>query len=353
MLYVNYGDNGKEMAKAVLSAMDVSKELDPKLHYGIKPNLVLAKPSDSGATTDPQIVAGIIEYLKDHNCRHITIMESSWLGDSTLRAFKLCGYRELADKYGVELRDLKQDNSTLREVDDLELAVCTSPLQVDYLINVPVLKAHCQTKLTCALKNLKGCIPDQEKRRYNTLGLHKPIAALNQVLKQHLIIVDGIIGDLTFEEGGTPVNMHRLIAGKDPVEVDSYCAELLGYEPDEIPYLALAQQKGVGSYYERVRFLNSQQDVRIPDQGGIEHLKANLMEDQACSACVGSAIHALKRLADMGHQLPAVQLKIGQGFKEKTNLAGVGIGNCTKGCQTHVPGCPPTARQILKILGDA
>ena len=32
--------------------------------------------------------------------------------------------------------------------------------------------------MTCALKNLKGCLPDREKRRFHALGLTKPIAAL-------------------------------------------------------------------------------------------------------------------------------------------------------------------------------
>ncbi len=36
------------------------------------------------------------------------------------------------------------------------------------------------------------------------MGLHKPIAYLNKILKQDLIVVDGIIGDLNFEEGGKP-----------------------------------------------------------------------------------------------------------------------------------------------------
>ncbi len=50
---------------------------------------------------------------------------------------------------------------------------------------------------------MKGCIPNKEKRRFHTMGLHKPIAYLNKILKQNLIVVDGIIGgDLNFEEGG-------------------------------------------------------------------------------------------------------------------------------------------------------
>src|SRR5690606_36606024 len=128
------------------------------------------------------------------------------------------------------------DKGIKSTVDGLEIEVCAKVLEVDYLINMPDLKAHCQTKLTCALKNLKGCVPDKEKRRFHTLGLHRPIASLNKVIKSDLILVDGIIGDLTHEEGGTPVRLDRAIAGYDPVMVDAYAASLIGYRLAEIPY---------------------------------------------------------------------------------------------------------------------
>ena len=47
----------------------------------------------------------------------------------------------------------------------MELSVCRCVQDFDYLINVPVLKGHCQTRVTCALKNMKGLIPNKEKRR--------------------------------------------------------------------------------------------------------------------------------------------------------------------------------------------
>ena len=37
----------------------------------------------------------------------------------------------------------------------MELNVCERVKEIDFLINVPVLKGHCQTKITCALKNMK------------------------------------------------------------------------------------------------------------------------------------------------------------------------------------------------------
>ena len=63
----------------------------------------------------------------------------------------------------------------------------------------------------------------------------------------HLTIVDAICGDLTFEEGGHPVPMDRLIGGIDPVLVDSYGASLLRFDVRDIKYLPLAEKVGVGN----------------------------------------------------------------------------------------------------------
>ena len=107
------------------------------------------------------------------------------------------------------------------------MEICQRALDTDYLINLPVLKGHCQTTITCALKNCKGCLPDSEKRRFHALGLHKPIAALAAVLKPALTIVDSICGDLNFEEGGTPVQTNRMLLGEEIVQLDAFGCKLM------------------------------------------------------------------------------------------------------------------------------
>lgn len=242
-----YGDNPRQMVRQLLDVIKPDEEIKRGALIGIKPNLVVAKPSSSGATTSPEIVEGLIEYLKEKGHSNIVIMEGSWVGDRTRQAFKVCGYEDLSQKYDVPLIDLQRDRYKTCEFNGVSINICEYVTKVDYLINIPVLKGHCQTNITCALKNMKGCIPDSEKRRFHTMGLHKPIAFLNKLIKQSLIIVDGMNGDLNFEEGGNPVQMNRIIAGKDPVLIDAYAANLLGFEIDEVPYIGLAEKIGVGS----------------------------------------------------------------------------------------------------------
>ncbi len=354
-LHVIYGsDNISRMAYRLMEAMDIAAELRPDTRIALKPNFVVPKPADSGATTHPEVAEGILQYLTERGFRDITIMESSWAGADTKTSFRVCGYEALAKRYGVSLYDLKDDAFVERQAGGLTLKVCRKPLlETDYLINLPVLKAHCQTNLTCALKNLKGCLPDSEKRHFHALGLMKPIACLSRILRPALTIADAICGDLTFEEGGHPVAMDRLIGGRDPVLLDSYGAELLGFSAGDIGYLPLAEKLGVGStdLTNATIFEHQPEEKRqsiFRPSGVARSLASHVTADAACSVCYGSLIHALQRLRDNGTRIPQ-GICIGQGFRGKTG-DGIGIGSCTAGFATHLKGCPPNARAMADFL---
>ena len=237
-----YGTDATEMTYTLLRETAVSNRLKAGMNVVIKPNLVVAKPASEGATTHPEVVEGIILFLKDCGIKNPIIAEGSWLGETTDRSFDRCGFTALAKKYGLKLCDTKKDKVIKKTAHGLTLGVCETIANADFLINVPVLKGHCQTTLTCCLKNMKGCIPDSEKRRYHNIGLHKPIAVLNTILKPDLHVIDGICGDPTFEEGGKPVIANRILTGTDPVLLDSYGAALLGYEPASIDYLVESEK---------------------------------------------------------------------------------------------------------------
>lgn len=353
-IFIIYGDNPKQMAIKLLEAIKPEEEIDKNALIGIKPNLVVAKPSSSGATTSPEIVEGIIEYLKSKGHDNIVILEGSWVGDRTWEAFKVCGYEDLSRRYDVPLIDLQKDKYKSYEINGMKINICDYAVKVDYLINVPVLKGHCQTNITCALKNMKGCIPDSEKRKFHTVGLHKPIAYLNKLIKQSLIVVDGMNGDLNFEEGGNPVQMNRIIAGKDPVLIDAYAAHLMGFSIDEVPYITMAEAIGVGSAdlskADIVELNKDNGSRKLTPSRRVQQLARHIVEDSACSACYGSLIYALERLDEKGLLSRLKEkLYIGQNFKNKRHN-GIGIGACTSGFDKCVKGCPPKARDIVEFL---
>lgn len=223
-----YGTDYKEMTKKILQEAVLEERIpSKKSRIGIKPNLVSPSEASWGATTHPEIVAGIIEYLQERGFCNLVMLEGSWVGDKTGDAVEVCGYGRLSKKYGVEFLDMQKDTSVACACAGMELKLCSQVKTLDFLINVPVMKGHCQTKVTCALKNMKGLIPNPEKRRFHALGLHKPIAHLAAGIRQDFIVVDNICGDWDFEDGGNPVEMDRIMAAADPVLCDAYVCHLM------------------------------------------------------------------------------------------------------------------------------
>ena len=350
-LMVVYGSEIQSMAYKLCEKLNLIDLIPEGASVGLKPNFILSRPASEGATTHPEIIEGIIQYLHNNNIDDITIMEGSWVGDSTKRAFKVCGANDIRDKYGVKLIDLKSDAT--KRVEGIE--ICKSALECDFLINLPVLKGHCQTRMTCALKNMKGCIPDREKRAFHAQGLFEPIGHLGALIKPDLTIVDGICGDLSFEEGGNPVQMDRLIAGFDSVKIDSYVCKLMGLNISDVPYIEIAEQYGAGSTKiadDTVIELNTPKETGSIHAGGeAQRLKQYINEDKACSACYGSLIFALHNSDRRVLSSLDSKISIGQGFQGK-KIEGLGIGNCCSGCSDYVKGCPPRAEKIIEKLKE-
>lgn len=353
-----YGTDFLEMTKELLTECDLIAEIgDTTKKIGIKPNLVAPSESSWGGTTHNEIVAGIIEYLQEHGCKNIVMMEGSWVGDKTSESIEVCGYDQVSERYGVPFLDMQKDTYHTRTYQGMEISVCDSVSDVDFLINVPVLKGHCQTKMTCCLKNLKGLIPNKEKRHFHAMGLHKPIAYLNAVIHTDFVVVDNICGDLDFEDGGNPVVRNCIMAGKDPVRMDTYAASLLHIEAGEIGYLAEAEKLGLGCGdltkvdAHLCKRNEGYQEPVLPKAYKVVELLDMVEEVESCSACYGYFLPALQMLKEEGlFEKLDTRIAIGQGYRGKTGK--LGVGNCTSKFDFCVKGCPPTENQIYQALKE-
>lgn len=355
-MYMIHGTDYTEMTKKLLKEADLSGMI-PNQHakIGIKPNLVSPSEASYGATTHPEIVAGIIEYLKEEGFENICMLEGSWVGDRTEDSVIACGYDRLVEQYQVPFYDMQKDKAVDVDCQGLVLSLCRTPMELDFLINVPVLKGHCQTKITCALKNMKGLIPNKEKRHFHAMGLHKPIAHLNKGIVQNFVVVDNICGDWDFEDGGNPVVMNRILAFSDPVLCDSYVCDLMGYDVSEVPYIGYSEELGVGSSdlsaLEVYSINTSEEEIELPKLRKTVELKDAVEEVESCSACYGYLLPALDLLREEGlfEQLKE-KICIGQGYRGKTGE--LGIGTCTRQFRHTLKGCPPTEMEIYEFLKE-
>lgn len=353
-IWRSYGTDYKDMTKRLLVQAGLDAMLpDTSSVIAVKPNLVTPAPAKFGGTTHPEVVAGIIEFLQERGYRNIVVAEGSWVGDKTAEAFDYCGYNSLAREYGVQLIDMQKQKGITVDCGGMDLDICRCVRDWDFLINVPVLKGHCQTNITCALKNMKGLIPNTEKRRFHTMGLHKPIAHLNAGIHQDFIVIDHICGDLSFEEGGSPVVRNCVMAAADPVLTDAYVCSLLGYRTDEVEYIGLAENLGIGSSdLSELRLITCEGEP-YEDLPSHRILDVSYAVDEvdSCSACYGVLIPALDRLREEGllDKLPD-KVSIGQGHRGKTGK--LGVGSCTALFDFCIKGCPPKEEDIYNSLRE-
>lgn len=337
-------------------------------HIALKPNLLGPIPAEEGATTHPEITKGVIRYLRQEGFSNITVMEGSWVGDRTEDSLLVTGYSDLVKKTGVSFTDLQKDPAVETDCGGMKIRVCRSALEADFLINLPVMKGHCQTRMTCALKNMKGCLPNSEKRRFHKLGLFDPIGHLSAGIRQDFILTDCICPDLTFEDGGHPVWLWRVFASADPVLNDAYCCRLMGLDTEEVPYIGIAEQCGVGisdlvgakitAFREKedqdgtLTYMESEELAdpgQAPEYEARIRVKEIVNEVDSCSACYGTLVPVLRRLEEEG--LPVGKLSglcIGQGFRGKKGK--LGIGNCTSAFEKNLAGCPPKAEDMYDWL---
>lgn len=205
----------------------------------IKPNLCYYWGASTGYTTDPELVSCVIQYIRQEvgGDPEIMIAEADASAMRVNLAYKILGYEKLATKNSVRLINLSEEPSTeINQTINNKDVIFQLPKilnDVDLLINMPKLKIMRQTKISCAMKNLFGAISNRKKIAYHK-KLIETIVAMNNVVKPHLTIVDGIIG-----LGKYPRRLDMIMSGTNTYSVDWVASQIAGYDPNTVKFLKL------------------------------------------------------------------------------------------------------------------
>ena len=225
----------------------------------IKPNLVTATSSETGQTTDPQVVRALVDLALDAGAAQILIVENGLNG----AFFSGCGYDFFAnyDTQGrVALVDLKDEPVDLVNVPHgLAFQQMYIPrLLMDeglVFISVAKLKTHTNAMVTLTMKNLFGLVPVapyQNSPLPWRLALHdrsvnQTIVDLNQVRPVDFAVIDGIWAmEGNGPTNGTPVKVDLIVAGRNAVAVDRVGTEAMGIPQTQVQHLQHAAAQGLG-----------------------------------------------------------------------------------------------------------
>jgi len=244
LVKVDASSNLKDSVSQVLDLIGFKPSASVKTVV-VKPNLCYYWDASTGYTTDPRVVSGIIDYVREKfGDVDIKVAEADASAMRTKYAFPVLGYDGLAKEKNVELFNLSNDVLLDKTVEvngrKISFKVPETLTKCDLFINVPKLKIMRATKITCAMKNIFGCIGFPRKMIYHKY-LDEAIVGINKVLHPHLTIVDGLVG-----LGRHPVKLGLIMASVDVVSADWVASQIMGYKPSGVKFLKLAVKEKVG-----------------------------------------------------------------------------------------------------------
>jgi len=319
----------------------------------VRPNdRVLLKPNlnDTGVFTKISLTESLIQMLLDLHARPF-IAESTFGGANMTDAiFRQTGYLDLAARYGIDIFNLNESRAVAVKVSrplvTRSVRVAKEVLEADKIINLPTMKVHYATGITICLKNLKGVLVGDEKRRFHEIGLDDAIVDLNNAVHPDLNVVDALTCmERMGPRGGDPLEMNVVLAGADASEVDYVGMSLMGYDLDEVKYLKRFLELNdvdvnrvdvVGERVDLVRHPFRKVNLGVVPSGFTVH------EHGACSSCVNAFLLSCHTLDPA--QTRTYDVYIGS-HREEGYGAGrsIAFGSCcpTRSSDIVVKGCPP------------
>ncbi|MDP9037273.1 MAG: DUF362 domain-containing protein [Myxococcota bacterium] len=223
----------------------------------VKPNIGWDRMPIHAANTNPDVVAAVIKLAYDAGAKKVIVADGSC--NDPNRCFQRSGIWRAAYALGAQVV-LPQEHHfrTMRLKGDVldEWPVFTTLVEADKVINVPVAKHHNLAKYTAAMKNWYGVLGGRRNRLHQSIDLS--IADLATFMRPSLVIVDAWRVLMRNGPQGGNVDdardMHTIVATVDQVAADAYGCTLIGQRPENLPYLAMGEQRGLGtSRWESLR----------------------------------------------------------------------------------------------------
>lgn len=205
----------------------------------IKPNLNNDLNALTGNSADLRVLQAVVVDLKDRGYTDIAIADGSNVGVHRrgIDAQRRLRIDRLARRHGVGLIDLNRAPSRKVKLKKGMAEIARPVLEADFLLSIPKVKTHAEAGMSLSMKNWVGTASGQQKRQIH-LDLNKNIAALNETIRPHLILMDALVGMEGNGPGdGTPFRLGRLIVADNTWLLDLFVCRLVDYPWDRLGYL--------------------------------------------------------------------------------------------------------------------
>jgi uncharacterized protein (DUF362 family) len=223
----------------------------------VKPNIGWDRMPIHAANTNPDVVATVVKMAFEAGAKRVVVTDASC--NDPNRCFQRSGIWRAAYALGADVilpaehrfRMMRLNGDVLDE-----WPVYTPLVQADKVINVPVAKHHNLAKYTGAMKNWYGSLGGRRNRLHQNIDVS--VADLATFMRPTLVVVDATrILMRNGPQGGNVDDtreMNTVIATVDQVAADSYGATLIGQRRENVPYLKMGHDRGLGTmFWENLR----------------------------------------------------------------------------------------------------
>jgi len=219
----------------------------------VKPNIGWDVLPERAGNTNPKLVKRVIQHCLQAGAKEVYVFDNTC--DKWDRCYTTSGIEQAVKDAGGKLAPGNTENYyqtvEIPRGKNLKTAkVHELILESDVFINMPVLKSHSSAKLTVTMKNLMGVVWDRGYWHKN--DLNQCIADYaTYVKKPTLNIVDAY--RVMMKNGPRGVSeadvslMKSMIVSADMVAADVAAAKLFGIDPEDVPYIGIADSMGVGT----------------------------------------------------------------------------------------------------------
>jgi uncharacterized protein (DUF362 family) len=219
----------------------------------IKPNIGWDVIPELGANTNPFLVKRIIEHCFKAGAKEVYVFDHTC--DNWVNCYDNSGIERAAKSAGAKVVPGNSE-SYYHQIDipggkKLQKAkVHQLLLETDVFINVPVLKDHNSTRMTCCLKNNMGLVWDRGYWHSNDLNqciadyaLYEKRPVLNVIDCFNVMVKHGPQGVSKQDV----VSMKSQILTSDWVAGDAAAAKMLNVPVEMIEYIPIAHKMGLGN----------------------------------------------------------------------------------------------------------
>jgi uncharacterized protein (DUF362 family) len=218
----------------------------------VKPNICVDyRTYEYGATTNPDVVATLVELCLGAGAKRVRVMDTPF-GGGPESAYVRSGISDAVAAAGGKMEIMNPAKFKETDIPDgrdiTSWPVYQDVLTANVLINVPIAKHHNLTRLSLGGKNLLGVI-GRPNRMHANLG--QRVADLVSLVRPTLTVVDAV--RTLMRRGPTGGNLddvrlaNTVIASHDIVAADAYAATLFDLTGEDIAYVKAAAEMGLGT----------------------------------------------------------------------------------------------------------